>query len=203
MDVADRAAWQAARAALARLRYDWNVARVALLARRWGEGASASVIALELGGVSRSAVLGKIFRLKLQQPDTKLRAVRKKASTRARRAARRGPRFGHRIALQAAFRALGLDPPPGTGAQTLDHESAGKAFGTPCGLLDLSADTCRWPVGDPGDPDFAFCGAAPLAGHPYCIGHSLIAYRADDAQGAAPAESAGTRNLPRPVRRAA
>lgn len=149
MGVADRAGWQAARAALARLRYDWNEARVALLARRWAEGASASVIALELGGVSRSAVLGKIFRLKLQQPATKLRRAGRKGAARRPGAGGRGPRFGHRIALQAAFRALGLEPPAGTGGQAPDHATAGTAFGTPCSLLDLSARTCRWPLGDP------------------------------------------------------
>jgi len=154
MDAADRAALQ-------RPRTDWNEARVAFLARRWADGASASVIALELGCVSRSAVLGKIFRLKLNQPDTKLRRIRENATP-------------------------------------IDHASAGKAFGTPCGLLELSARTCRWPVGDPGDPDFAFCGAATLAPYPYCIGHCLIAYRADDA----PADAA-TPNIPRLIRRAA
>jgi|SRR5215472_9013377 len=199
MDAADRAAWQAARAALGRLRYDWNEARVALLARRWAEGASASMIALELGGVSRSAVLGKIFRLKLKQPDTKLRRICKNGRPRRARARKRAQSMS-RIALQAVLRALDLE---GRGDAAIDHESSGRAFGTPCSLLDLSAQTCRWPIGDPGDPDFAFCGAAPLAGHPYCIGHCLIAYRADDAQGAPPAESTARANTPRAVRRAA
>jgi len=110
MDAADRAAWQAARAALGRRRYDWNEARVALLARRWAEGASASMIALELDGVSRSAVLGKIFRLKLRQPDTKLRRICKNGRPRRVRARKR-PQPISRIALQAVLRALDLEAP--------------------------------------------------------------------------------------------
>ena len=199
MDAADRAAWQAARAALGRRRYDWNEARVALLARRWAEGASASMIALELDGVSRSAVLGKIFRLKLRQPDTKLRRICQNGRPRRVRARKR-PQPISRIALQAVLRALDLE---GRADAAIDHESAGTAFGTPCGLLELSAQTCRWPIGDPGDPDFAFCGAIPLAGHPYCIGHCLIAYRADYAQAAPAAENTERANMPRAIRRAA
>lgn len=38
-------------------------------------------------------------------------------------------------------------------------------------LLDLTAHTCRWPVGNPGEPDFFYCGAEPLAGLPYCAAH--------------------------------
>jgi GcrA cell cycle regulator len=189
MDAADRAAVLAARAALG-LRSDWNEARVALLTRRWAEGASASVIARELGGVSRSAVLGKVHRLKLRRPETKLRRARNGGAPRRRCGARRGVRFDGPKALQGAFRALGLDVPMGAAEQGLDHASAGQAFGTPCGLLDLSARTCRWPVGNPGETDFAFCGAEPFGRYPYCIGHCLIAYRSDDAQGAPPQAAA-------------
>lgn len=36
--------------------------------------------------------------------------------------------------------------------------------------------TCQWPHGDPGTPDFHFCGATPLPGKPYCAEHAAIAY---------------------------
>lgn len=36
--------------------------------------------------------------------------------------------------------------------------------------------TCQWPIGDPGTPDFHFCGATPLSGKPYCAEHAAIAY---------------------------
>ena len=186
MNAADRSAWRAARAALGRLRFDWNEARVAQLTRRWAEGATASVIAGELGGVSRSAVLGKVHRLKLVKPQMKDRVRRVAAARPLRPTARRGPRAGGALALMAAFRALGLVPPDAAPDAGLDHVSAGKAFGKPCGLLDLTEATCRWPVGEPGEAGFAFCGAVPFDRYPYCIGHCLIAYRADDAAGARP-----------------
>jgi GcrA cell cycle regulator len=44
-------------------------------------------------------------------------------------------------------------------------------------LLELTADTCRWPIGDPASPDFFFCGGKPLTGLPYCSYHSRVAYQ--------------------------
>ena len=41
----------------------WTDDRVETLKRMWGEGASASQIAKELGGVTRNAVIGKVHRL--------------------------------------------------------------------------------------------------------------------------------------------
>lgn len=43
----------------------WTDDRVETLKRMWGEGASASQIAKELGGVTRNAVIGKVHRLGL------------------------------------------------------------------------------------------------------------------------------------------
>ncbi len=43
----------------------WRLEDVDLLQRLWAEGETAEAIGVRLGGVSRSAVLGKIFRLRL------------------------------------------------------------------------------------------------------------------------------------------
>ena len=43
----------------------WTIRRVELLTELWAEGLSASLIADKLGGITRSAVLGKVFRLGL------------------------------------------------------------------------------------------------------------------------------------------
>jgi GcrA cell cycle regulator len=44
-------------------------------------------------------------------------------------------------------------------------------------LLELNEATCRWPIGDPANADFYFCGGPPVAGHPYCGYHSRVAYQ--------------------------
>lgn len=38
-------------------------------------------------------------------------------------------------------------------------------------LVDLEYRDCRWPVGDPRDPDFGFCGHIKEPGKPYCAHH--------------------------------
>jgi GcrA cell cycle regulator len=82
----------------------------------------------------------------------------------------------------AAFYALGLDACFGEPDMRTVHEHAGKAFGPTCTLLDLTAATCRWPVGEPGEANFVFCGAAPFRRYPYCLAHCLIAYRPDSSE---------------------
>jgi GcrA cell cycle regulator len=192
MNERDRLVRQAARAAPASSDLDWSEARVALLRRRWGEGASASAIARELsGGVSRSAVLGKIRRLKLARRHIKPRQER--ASCRQSAGRRDGAlpitASSGASALRRALQALGLAPPvcgPGT---PQERPGANIAFGPPCALLELGDFTCRWPVGTPGEPDFVFCGAPSLARRPYCLAHCLIAYRRDEERGAEAGES--------------
>ena len=43
-------------------------------------------------------------------------------------------------------------------------------------LTELDNHTCRWPLGDPKDADFHFCGHKVKTGQTYCEEHSAIAY---------------------------
>lgn len=43
-------------------------------------------------------------------------------------------------------------------------------------LMDLKINSCRWPIGDPKDKDFRFCGKTAITGKPYCPEHCKIAY---------------------------
>ncbi|MSP66835.1 MAG: global cell cycle regulator GcrA-like protein [Alphaproteobacteria bacterium] len=40
----------------------------------------------------------------------------------------------------------------------------------------LPGPACQWPHGDPGDPEFRFCGKRAVSGKPYCGEHYLRAY---------------------------
>jgi GcrA cell cycle regulator len=183
---ANRQDWRAARSALGLQRFDWSEEHVALLRQRWAEGVSAGNIAQELGPeVSRCAVLGKVHRLKLAQPEFRRCHAHKeqarpqppRLAAGSKQADARGP--GR---LLAAFCALGLDAVFGELDSGTARRHAGKAFGPGCGLLDLTAATCRWPVGHPDEADFAFCGATPFQRYPYCLDHCLIAYRPESSE---------------------
>lgn len=43
-------------------------------------------------------------------------------------------------------------------------------------LLDLKLNSCRWPIGEPKDADFHFCGKDTVTGKPYCAEHCKVAY---------------------------
>ena len=43
-------------------------------------------------------------------------------------------------------------------------------------LEGLGFDMCCWPFGEPGTPDFRFCGRQALADKPYCAEHCKRAY---------------------------
>lgn len=46
----------------------------------------------------------------------------------------------------------------------------------------LPSDGCKWPIGDPREQDFGFCGTSRLKGHPYCGEHCRLAYPRFEAE---------------------
>ncbi len=43
-------------------------------------------------------------------------------------------------------------------------------------MEDLKSGMCRWPVGDPKDDDFHFCGKPGEPGISYCQNHTELAH---------------------------
>src|SRR5262249_27681789 len=94
--------------------------------------------------------------------------------------------------LPSGLRPHGVIPPAlrQTGHHTratgflLRRPAAGPsaAYGA-AALALLSDDACRWPLGDPAEPGFAFCGAPRLGRQSYCSGHLAQALHYEDANG--------------------
>jgi GcrA cell cycle regulator len=153
----------------------WTDERVELLKKLWADGLSASRIAAELGGVSRNSVIGKVHRLGLS-------GRAKSASASAPR--QRKPRVHHqhmmRITRTNVRGNTALAPMP---VYEADLEPEPEVIeniipiGQRCTILELTENTCRWPIGDPSAPDFFFCGGKTVEGLPYCGYHSRIAYQ--------------------------
>jgi GcrA cell cycle regulator len=132
----------------------WTRERIALLKKLWADGETATAIAMRLR-MSKSAVLGKVFRLRLPSAaKATTAAARRNAATVGRR--RRG--------------RLPAKPQVKPAAPVM---APGKT------LFELTNDSCRWPHGQPGTKTFHFCGApgADLEGdRPYCERHARRAY---------------------------
>jgi hypothetical protein len=102
-----------------------------------------------LGGITRSTVLGKVFRLRLKAQDRK----------------RAPPAAGDAPARRRAGKLQPLKPAAAKSRRKT--------------LLDLTNECCRWPYGELGGKQFFFCGeigADVARGVPYCPRHMAHAY---------------------------
>jgi len=148
----------------------WTDERVELLKKLWTDGLSASQIASELGGVTRNAVIGKVHRLGLsgraKSPSSSAPRVRKPRShmLRVTRPATRG-----NTALALAYE-VEVEP-------EVELVENIVPMGQRRTLLELSENTCHWPIGDPANPEFFFCGGKTATGLPYCAYHCRVAYQ--------------------------
>src|SRR5258705_13496673 len=43
--------------------------------------------------------------------------------------------------------------------------------------LTLNSRTCKWPIGDPTDRNFHYCGRRPESGRPYFDAHEVRSYQ--------------------------
>lgn len=150
----------------------WTDERVETLKKLWTEGLSASRIAGELGGITRNAVIGKVHRLGLsgraKSPSTAGQRPRKaRAHSQMLRVSRASVRGN--TALAHAY-DLDVEPEP----ELIDNVIP---LGQRRSLLELTEETCRWPIGDPGHSEFFFCGGQAIASLPYCAYHSRVAYQ--------------------------
>lgn len=146
---------------------NWTDDEVQALKTLHGAGLSASRIAVRLGrNISRSAVLGKLNRLGLctRKPFDPERPPKPRKPRLQREPVR------PTLPAKACFsfpKSLKPPPPP------LPRLTAGGRVT----VLGLTERTCRWPIGNPGNEDFCFCGHSPRDGSPYCEYHASIAYR--------------------------
>lgn len=145
----------------------WTDERVSMLKQLWGEGKTAAEIAKLLGGVTRNAVIGKAHRLKLSgrvspiqqnnRPEAVVSRVRPAASVIEARPVR-------------SALARELEQPV---APRIEEYIQGKGVK----LVELKERMCRWPIGDPKDEKFCFCGGESHPDLPYCEYHAKQAFQ--------------------------
>lgn len=166
----------------------WTEDRVRILRILWLEGLTATNIARQLGGVTRSAVIGKAHRLGISRPEPS-----RPGTPLSKPKASKEPRVTKPAASSAKPQRRRDDRPAPDRREVTTVR-------TPCptpeerGLatvLTLNLHTCRWPIGDPSTDTFSFCGRG-TGGQTYCTDHVRIAY--------APAPKGYRRNLMRLAR---
>jgi GcrA cell cycle regulator len=159
---------------------NWTDDRVELLKKLWADGLSASQIALQLGGVTRNAVIGKVHRLNLSgraKPASTQARPRKTRQSNAAPSAHRS--VAPRPLMVQGNTALKMQPNPAPRRVPVQVpiEDLVVPISLKVSLLALNDQMCKWPVGDPGTEGFHFCGHRSFNALPYCEYHSRLAYQ--------------------------
>jgi GcrA cell cycle regulator len=137
----------------------WTDERLDALKGHFAAGLTCRQIAAEIG-VSRNAVIGKLSRLGLTRdkpPGAEPRSKRPRE-----RRGRSVPRLQYEMLREV------YDEAAFTGGPVVSEHR--------CSLFELGKEHCRWPVNGDAE-EFSFCGNTPMAGLPYCQGHTRLAYR--------------------------
>jgi len=128
---------------------DWTEEAINQLRQMWAEGKSTGEIGKILG-VSKNAVVGKAHRLGLESRPSPIK------------------RCGNAEVGKSESK------PKSKPKETAENKKEKKKEGV--SLLELTSHTCRWPIGDPKDPDFHFCGQEVMSGKNYCEKHMAEAF---------------------------
>ncbi|WP_313573752.1 GcrA family cell cycle regulator [Brevundimonas sp.] len=146
----------------------WTPENTQKLKTLWQEGRTAAWIAKALGpGVSRCAVLSKVYRLGL---------ARGPEARRDRATAPRGAEPGGED-MPAARPATRSSGPPKIRATP---RPATRVVVTPSeptvSILSVRRGQCRWPYGCSGEPGFGLCGRTVARGA-FCAAHAEVGYQ--------------------------
>jgi GcrA cell cycle regulator len=172
---------------------EWTEQRIETLRKLWGQGQTASQIAALLGGITRNAVIGKAHRLGLTgRPSPIKREAGASPQPRRRAAATAAP--ARRMPGAGQPGGIHGQPLPQThGASSVQHQARSQGQiapairetpvappaaprATPRAAAHVGCKTCSWPMGDPKQPGFHFCGEPAEIGKPYCNQHCHVAY---------------------------
>jgi GcrA cell cycle regulator len=160
----------------------WTDERVDALKKFWQEGLSASQIAGRIGGVTRNAVIGKVHRLGLagRATTSRMKSHRPRRTPAAQkvRPQRQQQRFAGQPSspLRDLYKTDGAEPYVSQVEELVIPVAERKYIQT------LTESCCRWPIGDPQEAEFHFCGKKKVAGLPYCDVHARRAFQPPQAR---------------------
>lgn len=135
--------------------FEWNDDLVEKLKELWKKGISAKKIGDSLG-TTKGSVIGKVHRLGLEQRGAVIKSKKEFA-----------PKKESKIKQEKLKKEE---------KKEVIFDTTNKRFSNKNSLLNLKNNQCHWPIGDPKDEDFHFCGEDTIEGKPYCLKHCMFAY---------------------------
>lgn len=148
----------------------WTDETVEELKKMWDRGMTTGQIAKALN-VTKNSIIGKVHRLCLTARPSPIKKLPGKESTSVAKEEKpaKAPKSSAKSAPVAEVVKEIPEPSVAKPAATFVEE-------TNIPLVKLDNHTCRWPLGDPRDDDFCFCGKRVRTGQTYCEEHAAIAY---------------------------
>ncbi len=143
----------------------WTDEAVEELKKMWDRGMTTGQIAKALN-VTKNSIIGKVHRLCLTARPSPI----KKSST---------PKIDKKAPSTEKTTKNEKNTALSVGKQFCDSKEAIEVTfneETNISLVKLDNHTCRWPLGDPRDDDFCFCGRHVRTGQTYCDEHASVAY---------------------------
>lgn len=144
----------------------WTDEAVEELKRMWDRGMTTGQIAKALN-VTKNSIIGKVHRLCLTARPSPIKKVSAKKTPAAKKENTK-PNKESRKTSAVATNAPKEEKIPAQAASFIEE--------TNIPLVKLDNHTCRWPLGDPRDDDFCFCGKKVKTGQTYCEEHAAVAY---------------------------
>lgn len=150
----------------------WTEKMVEDLKIMWKQGLTTGEIGKRLG-VSKNSIVGKVHRLQLDARPSPIKKKEEEVSDSA--AAEKKTAVKSKSEKKPQPKA---EPTPTAAPAPLPIKAASSAGNTSgeVRLTDLDNHTCRWPLGDPKDENFHFCGKKVKIGQTYCEEHAALAY---------------------------
>ena len=175
----------------------WNDEMIADLKQMWEDGLTTGEIGKRIG-VSKNSIVGKVHRLGLSgRPSPIKKKIPVEAiitetliSSDVKEEAIKAPKIevitpkeelAPKVAPKKAVVKKSSTTSKTKSSDTIiSHQEIFKETKKPANgkftVADLDNHTCRWPIGDPKDDDFHFCGKETRFGNTYCDEHSAIAF---------------------------
>ena len=141
----------------------WNQQKVDDLKKLWNEGVATSRIGEQLG-FTKNAVIGKAFRLGLERRQNSRKKTAQSQS----------------VSSVTMYRETNV---PGHSQITPKREVTRKRekFSFKKSIVGTgSFKSYQWPIGDPLEEGFHYCGGQNIPTKPYCIEHYKKAYNVDE-----------------------
>ena len=122
----------------------WSDESIKSLTGLWKDGLSVRQIAVHLGGITRNAVIGKLYRLGFtgRSPSYMPRPKPKRAN-------------GFKAPVSGVVE---VRPKPAPAEAQMPPSLPPGEFPFACNTYEIGPDMCRWPLGEP-THDMRYCGA--------------------------------------------